>query len=139
MRGTAGAASSAPLIASTNETKPTPADDSAGSDQSKDEPKRGYIALTDAVSSQTVEESTATSARRVRGGGSKRPAVPNAPAAIAMEKAKHPNPDEWLRQIGEMRTAGRVEEANRQLELFRRAYPDHSIPSSAAEPQPPAQ
>jgi hypothetical protein len=125
------------LLASSNEVKPAPSDASARSEPSKDESKQTYTASTNAASGSTFEETTVTGAPRGRGG--KRPAVPNAPAAIAMEKAKHPNPDEWLREIGELRTSGRVEEANRQLEMFRRAYPDHSIPSAAAEPQPPAQ
>jgi hypothetical protein len=125
------------LLASTNEAKPPPSDEPTRSEQSKDESKQTYTASTNAGAGSTLEEATVIGGRRVRGG--KRPAVPNAPATIAMEKAKHPNPDEWLREIGELRTAGRVEEANRELEMFRRAYPDHSIPSPSAEPPPPAQ
>jgi hypothetical protein len=130
-------ASDSGLIASTQETKPPPVDEIAR-EPSKDESKQAYTASTNAASGSTLEESVVTSPRRVRGGG-KRPAVPNAPAAIALEKAKHPNPDDWLRDIGELRSAGRIEEANHQLEMFRRAYPDHSIPSAAAEQPPPAQ
>jgi hypothetical protein len=131
------ATSDAAPLASTQEVKPAPVNETARSEASKDESKQNYTASTNAGTGSTLEETTVTRSRTVRGG--KRPAVPNPPAAIAMEKAKHPNPDEWLRQIGELRTAGRADEANRQLEMFRRAYPDHSIPSSAAEPQSPAQ
>jgi hypothetical protein len=125
------------LLASTHEMKPAPLAEAAGNEPSKDAAKQAEAGPPNVSSGAMLEESVVTSPRRVRGG--KRPAVPNAPAAIAMEKAKHPNPEDWLREIGELRTAGRVEEANRQLEMFRRTYPDHSVPSSAAEPQPPAQ
>ena len=146
---TAGTAAAAPVkpapepaqppatASATSDAAPAPSGEPARSEPSKDESKQTYTASTNASSGSTLEEVTFVSGRRVRGG--KRPAVPNAPAAIAMEKAKHPDPDEWLREIGELRTAGRVEEANRELEMFRRAYPDHSIPSSSAEPPPPAQ
>lgn len=130
----AGAASDSALLASTTPSRPTPAEEAARSDESKDT----YTASTSAIPATSVlEEATVTGARRVRGG--KRPAVPNAPAAVAMEKAKHPNPDQWLREIDVLRAAGRTADANRELEMFRRTYPDHSTQAPAADPQPPAQ
>jgi hypothetical protein len=82
-----------------------------------------------------LEETTVTGARRVRG-SLKRPAASSAPAVVAAEKAKHPDPEAWLREIGELRVAGRDSEARRELEAFRKAYPDHAVPPSTAEPPP---
>jgi hypothetical protein len=121
-----GATSDSNLLASNASPRPT-VDEPSRSDEAKDADE----------SVATMASSTSLdSARRVRGGG-KRAAAPNAPTAVEMEKRKHPDPDAWLREIDELRTAGRVEDADRELAMFRRTYPDHST-QTPAEPSPPA-
>lgn len=42
-------------------------------------------------------------------------------------KAAHRNPEEWLREIRELRAAGKTEEADREWKAFRKAFPDHIV------------
>jgi hypothetical protein len=114
----------------------------AVSDQSarSDAAKRAYTASNTASPGAAatiggLEEATVTGARRVRG-GTKRPSTSSAPAAIAAEKARHPDADAWLREIEALRGAGRDADARRELEAFRKAYPDHPVPLSKDEPPP---
>jgi hypothetical protein len=58
--------------------------------------------------------------------------VPAAPAPYT-------DAESWLREIDRLRAAGKVVEADRQLEAFRRAYPAHSGHSGASVAQPPVQ
>jgi hypothetical protein len=83
----------------------------------------------------SFDEVAVTSARRARG---KRTTATGTPAAIATEKARHADPEEWLREIERLRAAGRDTEAKRELEAFRKAYPEHPTQSSGAEPRLPA-
>jgi hypothetical protein len=129
----AAGASDTPPLASATSARQASVDDTGRSNESKDT----YTANV-STGPSTLEESSIGS-RRVRGGGVKRPAVPNAPAQVAKDKVKHPNPDQWLREIDVMRAAGRIDEANRELESFRKAYPDYATQSAAPEQRPPAQ
>lgn len=91
---------------------------------------------TPSTASNFDEVVTTGSVRRVRG---KRPNASNAPAAIEAERAKHSDPNEWLREIEALRAAGRISEANRELESFHRVYPEHTTRAPTAEPASPPQ
>jgi hypothetical protein len=71
------------------------------------------------------------------------PAAPASDAAFAAKAAAapaspdagtHASPEAWLREIDRLRAAGRHDEADRELEAFRRAYPAHPTYSVAQPP-----
>ena len=44
------------------------------------------------------------------------------------KKSEEEAPEAWLRRVAELRRVGRYEEANAELERFRKRYPDYSAP-----------
>ena len=59
------------------------------------------------------------------------PKASAAPAAgAAANGALQRTPEAWLEQIRRLKREGREQEAQAQLALFRRAYPDYAIPEN---------
>lgn len=42
-------------------------------------------------------------------------------------RARHVDPEEWLREIRELRAAGKTEDADREWKAFREAFPDYTV------------
>jgi hypothetical protein len=64
-----------------------------------------------------------------------------APAALAAEpsadaKANHTDPKAWMREIQQLRTAGRTAEAERELAAYRKAFPAEAAKLAAPDPRP---
>ena len=58
-------------------------------------------------------------------------------AAHAAAQAEHPNPDEWLEEIRDLRRKGKITDADREWQLFSEAYPDFQVaPDDIARKQP---
>jgi hypothetical protein len=51
--------------------------------------------------------------------------------AATRRDATKADPNAWIAQIVALRTAGREDEADRELQAFRRRYPDFTIPPNA--------
>lgn len=49
------------------------------------------------------------------------------PAGVAKRAAKQEDPQVWLKRIEELRAQGKVAEADRELEAFRKAWPDYPV------------
>jgi hypothetical protein len=54
--------------------------------------------------------------------------APSAP--VLSDKAKHPDPQVWMREIEQLRLAGKSADADREITAFRKAFP--SLPVSPA-------
>jgi hypothetical protein len=48
-------------------------------------------------------------------------------ALDATTSAKARDPEDWLRDIRELRAAGKIDEADREWKAFREAFPDYEI------------
>lgn len=58
--------------------------------------------------------------------------------ASASNGSRRSDPQAWLREIEQLRAAGRIAEADRELEAFRKVFPRHSGPMPA-QARPPVQ
>jgi hypothetical protein len=57
------------------------------------------------------------------------------PSAEALaERARHPEPQAWLREIEQLRAAGKNDAADHEMEAFRKAYPSHSASEVPQQP-----
>ena len=85
-----------------------------------------------APSPSTMAESASPAEATVSGEMRAAPAlsaVPPAAAPLLKSRADNsPSPAVWLEDIRALRTAGKTEEAERQLREFRLAYPDYLLP-----------
>ena len=55
-------------------------------------------------------------------------------AAALTDEARRANPQAWLREIEQLRAAGKVAEANREMAAFRKAFPEHPRSAVATPP-----
>ena len=62
-------------------------------------------------------------------------AVPAPEASFSAQEEAGLEPEAWLERIVELRKTGKLEEAARSLERFRRRYPDYPLPSELAPRQ----
>jgi hypothetical protein len=62
-------------------------------------------------------------------------AAPAPEASFSAQEEAGLEPEAWLERIVELRKAGKLEEAARSLERFRRRYPDYPLPPELAPPQ----
>jgi hypothetical protein len=65
-------------------------------------------------------------------------APPSAPAAPAArdDDAVEQDPRRWLERIAQLRAAGRIEDADRELAQLRARYPDFPVDAGIEEPRP---
>lgn len=96
----------------------------------REERSRAYAALPEQTHSQAEDSAlrqdtlTAPTAKQ----------VPSPASAIARMLIEPQTPQQWVDRIVAMRRAGRQDEADRELALLRKRYPEFAVPAAALRP-----
>jgi len=109
--------------ASVNATAAGNADDQTSSGRIRDEPQPPVLSASTRGTAPPVAPS-AESAPTARDG--------SAPALT--DEARRANPQAWLREIEQLRAAGKAAEAAREMAAFREAFPEHPRSAVATPP-----